>query len=325
MSLFPARWKEERQNEGAWCGNQAQIFFMAVNPGLLRRLSLLCRLCMCPCNMLELQLTENLLSARKMCQEHRLRGCPHADLATRSWGCCRASHGKSRPSSSSLLVHIFTRSSPSQKLFFMPFLEAIFPLLVPEMARRDTQFTRQHGIHITECKYVCQMDLLFPPLPGWALCAASSLSDTSQGLITPPHSPAMCKPLGCSGPRCPPWLWVHPGSLGAFQIGGRSFGSPAQPGDFPPLPITPKKCCQSKQFPLQASQSIPLLIGCILMPFKGLPPRLQGRPGERARCSKYRAPRVDNHSTKSSVSIRNPLMSLAGIAHFNSSVPSQPK
>lgn len=151
MSLFPSRCKEERQSEGAWCGNQAQIFFMAVNPGLLHHLSLLRRLCMCPCNMLKLQLTENLLSARQMCQEHRLQGCPHADLATRRWGCCRASHSKSPSGSSSLSMHIFIHSFPRQP-FFMLFLKAIFPLLVPETARRDTHFTRQHGVHITECK-----------------------------------------------------------------------------------------------------------------------------------------------------------------------------
>lgn len=65
---------------------------------------------------------------------------------------------------------------------------------------------------------------------------------------------------------------------------------------------------------------------CLHMGTAGeLPPVLHARPGERGSSSKYRTFCFYNHNIKSSVNIRNHLMSLAGITHFSCFIASQPK
>lgn len=140
--------------------SDADFLYLSVNPGLLYHLSLLCQLHMCPCNKLELQLTENLLSAGQACQ----------DLAARSRDAAEQ-HSKSPPNSM-LSIHILIRSCSQPEALLMSFLKAIFLLLVPEMAHIDHTFIRQCGIHVTMSKRNLSMDWLFPPFPVWALCSA---------------------------------------------------------------------------------------------------------------------------------------------------------
>lgn len=65
---------------------------------------------------------------------------------------------------------------------------------------------------------------------------------------------------------------------------------------------------------------------CLHMGTAGeLPPSLHTCPRERGSSSKYRNFSVYNHNIRSSINIRNHLMSLAGITHFSCFIASQPK